>query len=130
MNISHGHQAGQPSEQRTSTFVGEVWADPLLAVAGAPTVNTVLFTPGARTNWHSHEHGQLLIVTHGQGRAQVRDGEGATLEAGDVVWFPPGEVHWHGAGPATLMSHIAISLGRTEWLDAVSDGDYRDVSST
>lgn len=125
MNITHGHQPGSASEQRTATFVGTVWADPVLAVEGAPVVNTVMFTPGGRTNWHSHEHGQLLFVTHGNGFAQVRDGEGAELMPGDVVWFPPGEIHWHGARPGTFMSHVAISLGTTSWLAPVTDDEFR-----
>jgi quercetin dioxygenase-like cupin family protein len=124
MKVTHGHAPGAPSDLRASTFVGTVWADPVLVDAGAPTVNTVFFTPGARTNWHTHEHGQLLLITHGSGYAQVKDGEGSELNAGDVVWFPPGELHWHGASSTTLMSHIAVSLGATDWLDPVEDEDY------
>lgn len=124
MKLTHGHEPGSVSEQRSATFVGTVWADAVLAQDGAPTVNTVVFNPGARTNWHTHEHGQLLFITHGSGYVQVRDGEGAEITAGDVVWFPPGEVHWHGAGPSTFLSHTAISLGTTSWLDPVSDEEY------
>lgn len=124
MKVTRGHDVSGGSEQRSSTFVGTVWADPVLVADGAPTVNTVVFDPAARTNWHSHEHGQLLFVTHGAGYVQVRDGEGSEVTAGDVVWFPPGEEHWHGAGPSTLMSHTAVSLGRTTWLEPVSDQDY------
>lgn len=124
MQITHGHQPGSASEQRSSTFSGAVWADSVLAGEGAPTVNTVVFQPGARTHWHSHELGQLLLVTAGSGVVQVRDGERARVQPGDVVWFPPGEVHWHGADLDTLMSHLAISLGTTNWGDPVADGDY------
>lgn len=124
MKVTNGHEGGD-SEQRGATFTGTVWADSVLAEAGAPTVNNVFFTPGARTHWHTHELGQLLFVTAGSGHAQVRDGEGRELTAGDVVWFPPGEVHWHGARPGTFMIHTAVSLGKTEWLDPVSDEDYR-----
>ena len=124
MKISHGHAAGQPTSEVSETFTGTVLRDPILSGDGAPTVNSVTFTPGARTNWHTHEHGQLLIVTSGRGRAGSRDGAREALEPGDVVWFAPGEEHWHGAGPDTVMTHIAISLGVTSWGDAVADEDW------
>jgi quercetin dioxygenase-like cupin family protein len=126
VKVTRGREAGGASEQRGSTFVGTVWADPVLAQDDAPTVNTVVFTPRARTNWHRHERGQLLFVTHGSGYVKVRDGEGTAVTAGDVVWFPPGEVHWHGAGPETIMSHLAISLGTTSWLEPVTELEYED----
>ncbi len=127
MRLSHGHAADTASEQRGPTFTGTVWADPVMAGEGVPTINTVFFPPGARTHWHHHEHGQVLLVTHGRGYVQVRDGESAVIEPGDVVWFPPGEVHWHGALPGTYVSHTAISLGVTTWLDAVSEADYAEA---
>ncbi|MCB1833630.1 MAG: cupin domain-containing protein [Geminicoccaceae bacterium] len=90
---------------------------------------TVTFEPGARTAWHTHPFGQTLIVLSGKGRAQR---EGRPLEdivPGDIVWFAPGEKHWHGASPDTAMSHIAIAEadanGKTvEWLEQVTDADY------
>jgi len=124
MKVTRGHEPGMASDRRGPTFTGEVWADPVMAGGGAPTINTVFFPPGARTHWHSHEQGQLLFVTHGQGRVQVRGGEGTVVGPGDVVWFPAGEVHWHGASPDSYLTHTAISLGETSWLDAVSDADY------
>lgn len=124
MRISHGHAAGTATTEVSETFTGTVLRDPVLAGDGAPTVNSVTFPPGARTNWHTHEHGQILIVTSGRGRAGTRDGQREVLEPGDVVWFRPGEHHWHGAGADTVMTHIAISLGATEWGDPVSDEDY------
>jgi quercetin dioxygenase-like cupin family protein len=87
-------------------------------------VNAVFFPPGGRTHWHRHERGQVLLVTAGRGYVQVRDGEGTWVAAGDVVHFPPGEEHWHGAGPESYLLHTAISLGTTEWLEAVSPADY------
>jgi quercetin dioxygenase-like cupin family protein len=124
MKISQGHAAGQATSEVSETFTGTVLRDPILSGDGAPTVNSVTFPPGARTNWHTHEHGQLLIVTSGRGRAGARDGAREALEPGDVVGFAPGEDHWHGAGPDTVMTHIAISLGVTSWGDPVGDDDY------
>jgi quercetin dioxygenase-like cupin family protein len=126
MKVTSGHE-GRDSEERGATFTGTVWADAVLAEEGAPTVNSIFFRPAARTHWHSHELGQLLFVTSGSGHAQVREGEGREITAGDVVWFPPGEVHWHGARPGTFMSHTAVSLGTTDWLDPVSEEEYHAV---
>ena len=124
MIVSRGHQTGRASEERGSTFSGLVWGDPVLSAEGAPVINNVVFSPSARTHWHSHEHGQILIVTGGRGFAQVRGGDGAEIGPGDVVWFAPGEIHWHGAGADTLLVHLAISLGDTSWLDPVTSEDY------
>ena len=89
----------------------------------------VTFEPGARTAWHTHPLGQTLIVTTGCGWAQ-RDGGGVEeIRPGDVIWFPPGEKHWHGATPTTAMTHIAIAEkldGKVvEWLEKVSVEQYR-----
>lgn len=85
----------------------------------------VTFEPGARTAWHTHPLGQTLIVTTGLGRAQREGGPIEELRPGDIVWFPPGEKHWHGAGLTTSMTHIAIAEkldGKSvEWLEKVSD---------
>jgi quercetin dioxygenase-like cupin family protein len=112
-------------------FTGTVRIDPLFQInpparaAGA----SVTFEPGARTAWHTHPLGQTLIVTSGCGRAQR---EGAPIEEirpGDVVWFPPGEKHWHGAAPSTAMTHIAIQEAldgkAVEWMEHVSDEQYQ-----
>lgn len=124
MRIGHGHATGGSSHKRTDTFTGEVWADPVLASQDGVTVNTVVFAPGARTYWHSHDVGQVLHVTHGEGRLQSADGVGQRLVPGDIAHIPAGEVHWHGAAPGSLMSHVAISIGATEWMHAVSDEEY------
>jgi quercetin dioxygenase-like cupin family protein len=124
MKISHGHAAGKATTEVSETFTGTVLRDPVLSGDGAPTVNSVTFPPSARTNWHTHSNGQILIVTSGRGRAASRDGQSEVLEAGDLVWFSPGEDHWHGAGPDTVMTHLAISLGTTDWGDPVTDADY------
>jgi quercetin dioxygenase-like cupin family protein len=89
-------------------------------------INNVFFAPGARTHWHMHHQGQILVVTAGGGRARARDGSGGELAAGDIVWIPPGEEHWHGAAPDSYMLHLAISLGGHDWLDPVTDGEYEE----
>src|SRR6186713_1284675 len=91
-------------------FTGTVRIDPLFSApaparaAGA----SVTFEPGARTAWHTHPLGQTLIVTSGMGRTQRWGGPVEEIRPGDVIWFPPGEKHWHGASPTTAMTHIAI----------------------
>ena len=89
----------------------------------------VTFEPGARTAWHTHPLGQTLIVTAGCGRAQRVSGPIEEIRPGDIVWFAPGEKHWHGAAPATAMTHIAIAEALdgkvVEWLEHVSDEQYR-----
>jgi quercetin dioxygenase-like cupin family protein len=123
MKINRSREAGRPSELRTDTFTGEVWADLVLSDENV-TVNSVFFTPGARTYWHRHGAGQLLVVTSGQGLISTRDGAPEPIQVGDTVWIPPGEEHWHGAGAGTYLLHIAVSLAATEWLEPVSDADY------
>jgi len=89
---------------------------------------SVTFEPGARTAWHTHPLGQTLIVTSGSGRVQREGGPIEEIHPGDVVWFEPGEKHWHGASATTAMSHIAIQeeLNGTavEWLEQVTDEEY------
>ena len=89
---------------------------------------TVTFEPGARTAWHTHPLGQTIIITSGLGWAQRDGGPREEIRPGDVVWFEPGEKHWHGATATTAMSHIAIAEavdGRAvDWLEHVSDADY------
>jgi quercetin dioxygenase-like cupin family protein len=112
-------------------FTGSVRIDPLFqASAPARVVGaSVTFEPGARTVWHTHPLGQTLIVTAGCGWAQHDGGPVEEIRPGDVVWFPPGERHWHGATATTAMTHIAIQEaldGKTvDWLEKVSDEQYR-----
>ena len=129
MKVNHGRETDAVAENRTETFTGTVWADPVLAGVPDVTVNTVVFMPGGRTHWHTHDAGQILLVTHGCGYVQTRAGEGSWVSPGDVVHFPPGEEHWHGAGPDTYLVHTAISLGGHEWLDEVTDEDFRAAVS-
>jgi quercetin dioxygenase-like cupin family protein len=124
MRINHGRVAGEPSEQRSETFTGQVWAEPMLRGAPGVAVNTVFFPPGARTHWHTHDAGQILLVTHGRGFARDETGEGGVILPGDLVWFEPGERHWHGAAPDSYLTHVAISLQTTNWLEAVTDEQY------
>lgn len=115
MIIARGRDDGLPSIRRTDTFTGEVWSDPVVPPSDGVMVNAIAFTPGARTFWHRHEHGQLLVVTSGRGLVCVEGEEPQPVRTGDVIWSPPGERHWHGATEATYMSHLAISLGQTQW---------------
>ena len=89
---------------------------------------SVTFEPGARTAWHTHPLGQTLIITSGSGRVQREGGPVEDVSPGDVVWFPAGEKHWHGAAPGTAMTHIAVQEKKdgsaVEWLEKVSDAQY------
>jgi quercetin dioxygenase-like cupin family protein len=125
MKINRSHESGRPSERRSDTFTGEVWADPVLADTGHVMVNNVFFAPGARTHWHRHVTGQFLVVTAGRGRICTRGGSPETIGVGDTVWIPADEEHWHGADTDTYMLHLAVSLDATDWLEPVSDADYR-----
>tara|TARA_B100001123_G_C15179199_1_gene974636 strand:+ start:499 stop:894 length:396 start_codon:yes stop_codon:yes gene_type:complete len=112
-------------------FTGTVRIDPLFAAEepGRTSGAHVTFEPGARTAWHTHPAGQTLIVTFGRGRVQREGGPIEEISQGDVVWFPAGEKHWHGAQPDTAMSHIAIQESidgsPVTWLEQVSDEDYK-----
>jgi quercetin dioxygenase-like cupin family protein len=127
VKINRGREAGQPSEDRTdgATFTGTVWGDTALSGVPGAMVSDVFFGPGGRTYWHRHENGQILLITHGRGRVQTRAGEGSFVESGDIVFFHPGEEHWHGAAGDSYLLHRAISLGETEWLEEVAEDDYR-----
>ena len=121
MQIIRGRADGADTMQPTETFTGTVFMDPVLPPTDGVMVNSVAFQPGARTNWHTHERGQLLLVTSGEGRVALEGDEPAAIRAGDAVWIAPGERHWHGAGPSTHMVHTAVSLGETRWEDPVTD---------
>ena len=130
MNIQRaGSQDSVPGP--ADWFTGTVRIDPLFQAPDPARVGgaTVTFEPGARTAWHTHPLGQTLLVTSGLGRVQRDGGPIEEIRPGDVVWFPPGEKHWHGASPTTAMTHIAIqeSLDGTavDWLEQVSDEQYR-----
>jgi quercetin dioxygenase-like cupin family protein len=124
MKIIHGRATGSPSERRSATFTGEVWGDPILAPTEGVTINHVFFAPQARTHWHTHEHGQVLMVTYGEGKVRAEGGDEQRIGPGDTVWISPGERHWHVAGATTGMAHVAISLGDHDWLEPVTDEEY------
>ena len=111
-------------------FTGNVRVDPLNQPAEPARAGCahVTFEPGARTAWHTHPLGQTLIVTSGCGWVQREGGPIEVIRPGDVVWFPPGEKHWHGATGSTAMSHIAIQEAvngsPVTWLEKVSDAQY------
>lgn len=111
-------------------FTGRVRIDPIISAADPARVAAanVTFEPGARTTWHTHPLGQTIIVTAGVGRAQREGGPVEEIRPGDIVWFEPGEKHWHGAGPETAMTHIAIQEklngSPVDWLEPVTDADY------
>jgi quercetin dioxygenase-like cupin family protein len=126
MKVVRGRE-GRPTEHRTQTFTGDVFADNVLLDEGL-MVNSVFFTPQARTHWHRHEVAQVLYVTHGRGLLWSSDERrGAILEPGDVAHIPAGERHWHGGAPESFLLHLAISVGKTEWLEEVSDDDYKEA---
>ena len=116
-------------------FTGTVRIDPLFEAADpARAVGaSVTFEPGARTAWHTHPLGQTLIVTSGSGLAQRWGGSIEQIRPGDVVWFPAGEKHWHGATATTAVTHIAVQErldGKAvDWLEHVSDEEYRSAPS-
>lgn len=125
-------RAGQvPSRKGPADwFSGQVRIDTLFNSAAPDRVQgaSVTFEPGARTAWHTHPLGQTLIVTAGLGRVQRDGGPVEEIRPGDVVWFAPDERHWHGAGPTTAMTHIALQEVKdgkvVDWLDHVSDAEY------
>lgn len=112
-------------------FTGTVRIDPLFAAQEPARVagNAVTFEPGARTAWHTHPLGQTLIVTTGLGWVQREGGPIEEIRSGDVVWFEPGEKHWHGAALTTAMTHIAIQESldgkAVDWLEHVGDEEYQ-----
>lgn len=111
-------------------FTGTVRIDAPFSAAAPARVGgaTVTFEPGARTAWHTHPLGQTLIVLSGLGRAQREGGPVEEIRPGDIVWFDPGEKHWHGASPSAAMTHIAIAEALdgkvVDWLEKVDDADY------
>ena len=111
-------------------FTGTVRIDPLFTAPAPARVGgaAVTFEPGARTAWHTHPLGQTLIVTAGVGWAQREGGPIEEICPGDVVWFPPGEKHWHGGTATTAMAHIAVQEAldgkAVEWMEHVTDEQY------
>jgi quercetin dioxygenase-like cupin family protein len=119
-------------------FTGDVYMTPIYVGTGPSrmTVALVRFTPGARTNWHTHAVGQTLHVTEGVGLVGIRDGSVVRARAGDTVVCPPGEDHWHGATADTFMSHLALLEAKpdgsdpTTWLEPVPEDHYKAANQT
>lgn len=114
-------------------FTGDVWMDPIARGEGVSRVrvSAVRFLPSARTAWHSHAFGQTVYVTEGRGRGQARGAGVIEFRAGDVVYTPPGEWHWHGAAPDHYMTHLSITEAvpgderpEPEWGEHVTDDEY------
>ncbi len=124
--------AGTSPSRRVSAdwFTGTVWQDPIIEAPAPARVRAamVTFEAGARTNWHTHPLGQTLHVISGVGRAQAWGGPLREIRAGDTIWFPPGEKHWHGAAPGTAMVHLAMQEaleGKViDWLEPVTQDQY------
>ncbi len=118
-------------------FTGDVWFD-VVAAPPAPSrlrVNVVRFAPGSCTFWHRHGSGQMLRVTEGTARVGARDGTVIEVHPGESLWTPPGEWHWHGAGPESFMTHLAMwesgdgLAPDAEWAERVSEEQYRGARS-
>ena len=125
-------QPDQPTTKAPAeTFTGDAWID--VVVRGEEPsrvrVSFVRFAPGARNAWHAHAVGQTVHVTEGVGRIQARGAEVLEIRAGETVYTPPGEWHWHGAAPDRFMTHLAIFEApadgpETEWASKVTDAEY------
>ena len=126
-------QLGAVPSRRGSAdwFTGTVWQDPIIEAPPPARVRAafVRFEPGARTFWHTHPLGQTLRVISGVGRVQSWGGAIREIRAGDTVWIPPGEKHWHGAAPTIAMLHLAMQEAldgkHVEWMEQVTDEQYR-----
>ena len=131
--VTHTPTAKGPAER----FTGDVYLNMIQTPTEPARLATALvrFTPGARTNWHSHANGQTLHITDGVGLVGTRDGEVVRVSAGQTVKCPPGEEHWHGGTDTTLMAHIAMVVGvaggdGTTWLEPVTDEQYAEALAT
>ena len=125
-------KAGSRPTRKASSeyFTGTVWQDPIIEADEPARVRAlkVAFEPGARTAWHTHPLGQTLHIISGTGLMGLRNEVPRVIKAGDTVWIPPGEEHWHGASATNSMTHIAIQEelngSVAEWLEKVSDDQY------
>lgn len=135
MNITRARDAAAATKQGPAEyFTGKVRLDAITTEPYASDLRALLvtFEPGARTAWHTHPCGQLLHIVSGVGRVQRESGPVEEVMPGDVVWFEPGERHWHGAAPDRAMTHLAVlradASGNTAtWQEHVSDADYDRV---
>lgn len=126
------HRAGTRASEAANPayFTGTVRFDPVFSAPPPARLNalSVTFEPGARTAWHTHPYGQTLLITSGKGRVAMRGTDIREVFPGDVIWFAPGEEHWHGAAPDCAMTHLAMQEkdgdSAADWLEKVSDADY------
>jgi quercetin dioxygenase-like cupin family protein len=129
------YRAGSKPTQKSSSdwFTGTVWQDPIVEAPEPARVRAVkvTFEPGARTAWHTHPLGQTLHLISGVGLIGLRDDHPKIINAGDTVWIPPNEEHWHGAIPTNSMTHIAIQESMNgsvaNWLEKVADAEYNSL---
>jgi len=127
------HPCGSRPSRRgpADSFTGIVWQEPIIEAPAPARVRSgmVRFEPGARTAWHTHPLGQTLFVISGAGRVQSFGGKVREIRAGDVVWIPPHEKHWHGAAPDTNMVHVAMQEAldgkHVDWMEHVADEQYK-----
>jgi quercetin dioxygenase-like cupin family protein len=130
MDIKRSNPQGS-NQGSAEYFTGRVRIDPLIEAPEPARVRgaSVTFEPGARTAWHTHPLGQTLIVVSGLGKAQSWGGPIEEIRPGDVIWFSPGEKHWHGATATTAMTHIAIQEAlnskAVEWMEQVTEEEYK-----
>ena len=130
-------RAGSKPTKKSSSewFTGTVWQDPIIEAPDPARVRAlkVSFEPGARTAWHTHPLGQTLYIISGTGLVGLRNAQPKIVNAGDTVWIPPNEEHWHGATPTNSMSHIALQEAMNgtvaNWLEKVIDEDYYKLLS-
>ena len=130
-------RAGSKPTKKSSSewFTGTVWQDPIIEAPDPARVRAlkVSFEPGARTAWHTHPLGQTLHIINGTGLVGLRNALPKIVNAGDTVWIPPNEEHWHGATPTNSMSHIALQEAMNgtvaNWLEKVIDEDYYKLLS-
>lgn len=129
------YRAGSKPTQKSSSdwFTGTVWQDAIVEAPEPARVRAVkvTFEPGARTAWHTHPLGQTLHLISGVGLIGLRDDHPKIINAGDTVWIPPNEEHWHGATPTNSMTHIAIQESMNgsvaNWLEKVADAEYSSL---
>jgi len=129
--MEHFPAGSRPTQRGPADyFTGTIWRETIIEAPAPARLQSgrVSFEPGARTAWHTHPLGQTLYVLAGVGRAQSAGGPLREIRAGDTVWIAPGEKHWHGAGPTTAMTHIAMQEAEggkyVTWMEKVSDADY------
>lgn len=121
--IGGSSKGGQSTSKPTATFSGDVYLD-MIHMDDQAAIANVTFTPCARTHWHTHEQGQFLKVVAGSGWICDKGDEPRAIKTGDLIWAPAGTTHWHGADDGSIMTHLVVGLGKTTWLDPVTDEQY------